>query len=257
MPDRDRAARHGSPTVRSAHHRICSAPPTAPRRHSLRPLVIPSLHRHPITPPSSLRRLSISPSPLHLPVISVIPPSSLHSLVTSTSSRHLHISPSTVHPLSPLRSPITSAFPRHLPTTSTSPVTSTFPRHPYVPPSPPHPTAPPSSPRRSCLPSSFLRPPRHSGGSRNPSDDHPRRASSDRRARHDPLYGAAQHCLHPCAVRLCAAYQPGGAFKKFDFCSVDNGDQDILQGNSIPSIQGGQRIWPTTIENRGTPLRKE
>ena len=157
MPDRDRAARHDPPTVRSVHHRIYSAPPTAPLvipyvPSSSFPFFTPPPSLHPLVASPSPHHLSISPSPLYLPVISVIPPSSLHSLVTSTSSRHLHISPSTVHPLSPLRSPITSAFPRHLPTTSTSPVTSTFPRHLRIPPPLLRPLVVPASPRRSCAP---------------------------------------------------------------------------------------------------------
>ena len=85
-------------------------------------------------------------------------PSSLHRHpVISTSPRHLHISPSPLHPLSPLRSPVTSSSPLH-------------------PPSPPHSLIICASHRHSFVPSSFLRPPRHSGESRNPSDDRPRRS---------------------------------------------------------------------------------
>ena len=118
MPDRDRAARHDPPTVRSVHHRIYSAPPTAPLvipyvPSSSFPFFTPPPSLHPLVASPSPHHLSISPSPLYLPVISVIPPSSLHSLVTSSSPRHLHISPSPLHPLSPLRSPVTSAFPHH------------------------------------------------------------------------------------------------------------------------------------------------
>ena len=119
------------------------------------PVLIPSFHRHPFI--SS----SIPASPRH----SFTPSSSLYPPVTSTSPRHLHI------PSSPLHSLITS----------TSPVTSAFPHHLCIPPPLLRPLVTPAPP------SSFLR------------KQESRRTithgetSSDRRARHAPLCGIAQH----------------------------------------------------------------
>ena len=138
MPDRDRAARHGSPTARSVHHRIYSAPPTAPHRHSLRPLVIPSL----------LHSTAIPSAPLHLPTTSLISPSSLHPPITPSSPRHLLV---------------TSSSSLHPPVISTSLHNLYIPCRRYVPPSPPHSLIICASHRPSFVPSSFLRPPRHSG----------------------------------------------------------------------------------------------